>query len=265
MNAQAKLLELREFNLMSVWPRLAMKSKDEFDDYLVELGLLWKNRPCPNCKKPRDVVHEVINGEVGRKKWVCNRAQCRIPGSNRKTGFLKDTFFERCHADRRKVFLLSYLYINDMGTVEEMARSCEMDASTVVQWTTWFRDVLVEYYTSNNKVRMGGPNTVVQVDETNIVRRKYNRGRIVRKDWIIGGIQDGTRMVLCEVTDKRDMATIDSIVQKYVAPGGSSELTSGEGELWDDHFFEALWKWEKNEENLLYEFWKAVTMKNPLV
>ncbi|VDL78597.1 unnamed protein product [Nippostrongylus brasiliensis] len=61
MDAQAKLLEHREFNLISVWPRLTMKSKDEFDEYL------------------------------------------------------------RCHADRRKVFPLSYVYSNNMGTIEDMA------------------------------------------------------------------------------------------------------------------------------------------------
>ncbi|VDL71964.1 unnamed protein product [Nippostrongylus brasiliensis] len=66
---------------------------------------------------------------------------------------------------------------------------------------------------------MSGPTAVVQIDETNIVRRKYNRGRIARKDSIIGGIKTGTRMVFCEVIDKPGMATFDAIVQKYVAPG----------------------------------------------
>ncbi|KAK6011631.1 hypothetical protein OSTOST_23277, partial [Ostertagia ostertagi] len=58
------------------------------------------------------------------------------------------------------------------------------------------------------------------VDETCIVRRKYNVGCIVRKDWLVGGIQDGTKLVFVEITDDRSSATLDAIIQKYVRPGG---------------------------------------------
>ncbi|VDL86173.1 unnamed protein product [Nippostrongylus brasiliensis] len=68
-------------------------------------------------------------------------------------GFLEDTFFARCNANGGNDFNC----INDMRAVEDMVRSCEVDACTVVLWGTWFRDVLVKYYTSNNKVRMSGP------------------------------------------------------------------------------------------------------------
>ncbi|EYC31845.1 hypothetical protein Y032_0003g1267 [Ancylostoma ceylanicum] len=81
-----------------------------------------------------------------------------------------------------------------------------------LQWTQWFRDVLVDYYTTNVK-RIAGPNTVVQVDETHIFRRKYIVGRIVRRDWLVGGIQDGTKLVFVEGTD-------DAIIQRHVIPGG---------------------------------------------
>ncbi|XGW28134.1 hypothetical protein V3C99_008161 [Haemonchus contortus] len=100
-----------------------------------------------------------------------------------------------------------------------MARTLEVIEKSVIQWTQWFRDVLVEHYT-NNISRIGGPNTLVQVDETCIVRRKYNVGRIVRKDWLVGGIQDGTKLVFVEITDDRSSATLNAIIQRHVLPGG---------------------------------------------
>ncbi|EPB66946.1 hypothetical protein ANCCEY_13962 [Ancylostoma ceylanicum] len=66
----------------------------------------------------------------------------------------------------------------------------KVDEKSIVQWTQ-SRDVLVDYYTTN-LTRIEGPNTVVQVDETHIVR-KNNVGRIVSRDWLVGGIQDGTK------------------------------------------------------------------------
>ncbi|XGW15009.1 hypothetical protein V3C99_000913 [Haemonchus contortus] len=150
-----------------------MKTKEEFDDWLAERGLLWKDRPCLNCGNPRKVTKQYSDsGEDGRWKFECNRRACRQPGVDRKVGYL------RTHS-------LSFAY--DLGATKEMARTLEVDEQTVQQWTQWFRDVLVEHYT-NNVVQIGGPNTIVQIGETNVVRRKYNVVRVVRKDWLVGGI-----------------------------------------------------------------------------
>nr|CDJ83238.1 Hypothetical protein CBG03497 [Haemonchus contortus] len=188
-----------------------------------------------------------------------------------------------------------------------MARTLEVDEKTVQQWSQWFRDVLVEHYT-NNVVQIGGPNT-------NVVRRKYNVGRVVRKDWLVGGIQDGTKLFFIEIVDKRDAATLERIIQQHVAPGGTvrTDMWSGynnlsnlgyihetvnhsanfvdpatgvhtqrieglwsilkdkfrrrhglRGDLWDDHFFEVLWKWQYDSESLLYELWRLISLRYPI-
>ncbi|KAK6049567.1 hypothetical protein COOONC_12928 [Cooperia oncophora] len=194
-------------------------TKEEFDDWLADRGLLWKNRPCPNCGNPRKVTKQGEQGDT-RWKFECNLRSCRRPGVERKIGYLKGTFFESLRGDRKKIFLASYLFAYDLGTAKEMARTLEVQENTILQWSQWFRDVLVQFYT-NNVVQLGGPNTIVQVDETNIVRRKYNVGRIVRKDWLVGGIQDGTKLFFVEIVDKRDAATLEAIIRKYVRPGGT--------------------------------------------
>nr|CDJ82544.1 Hypothetical protein CBG18604 [Haemonchus contortus] len=113
-----------------------------------------------------------------------------------------------------------------------MARTLEVDEQTDQQWSQWFRDVLVEHYT-NNAVQVGGPNTIVQIDETNIVRRKYNVGHVVRKDWLVGGVQDGAKLVFIEIVENRDAAILERIIQQHVAPGGSipTDMWSGYNDL----------------------------------
>ncbi|PIO61176.1 hypothetical protein TELCIR_17309, partial [Teladorsagia circumcincta] len=92
-------------------------------------------------------------------------------------------------------------------------------------------DVLVRYC-SDNVTQLGGPNTILQVDETNIVRRKFNVGRVVRKDWLVDGIQYGTKMVFVEIVDRRDV-TLESITQQHAALGGRirTDMWSGYNNL----------------------------------
>ncbi|KAL6729874.1 hypothetical protein Aduo_000888 [Ancylostoma duodenale] len=43
---------------------------------------------------------------------------------------------------------------------------------------------------------------------------------IVRRDWLVVGIQDGTKLVFVEVTDDRSAANLDAIIQRHAIPGG---------------------------------------------
>ncbi|KIH56159.1 hypothetical protein ANCDUO_13664 [Ancylostoma duodenale] len=131
MAAAAKVLALRDFTLISTWPELAAKTKEEFDEWLADRGLLWKKRPCSNCGNPRKVTKKASG-----------------------------TGEEALRGDRKKIFLASYLFAYE------------------------------------------------EVDETYIVHRKYNVGRIVRRDWLVGGIQDGTKLVFMEITDDRQTSML---------------------------------------------------------
>ncbi|UMM37994.1 hypothetical protein L5515_009585 [Caenorhabditis briggsae] len=174
MSAQAALLSLRSFNLFSGWPEVASMTKDEFDDYLAAKGLFWKNRPCPNCHEPRSITHEISeSGEPIRFKFECYKRKCKASRLFVKVDLLKDTFFEGLHCDRKKRFLFSFLYVTSSMKVEEMARNVEVDPNTCVQWGQWIRDVMAENF-NNPAIQIGGVGTIVQIDETNIVKRKIS-------------------------------------------------------------------------------------------
>ena len=50
------------------------------------------------------------------------------------------------------------------------------------------------------------------------VKCKYQRGRLVEGQWVLGGICRETRQVFLVPVDNRDGATLLSIIEEYVAP-----------------------------------------------
>ncbi|XP_032682258.1 uncharacterized protein LOC116849325 [Odontomachus brunneus] len=58
---------------------------------------------------------------------------------------------------------------------------------TVVDWTNFCRELLQQWITNGQK-QIGGPGVTVEIDEAKIGKRKYNKGRIVKGQWVFGGI-----------------------------------------------------------------------------
>jgi transposase-like protein len=67
----------------------------------------------------------------------------------------------------------------------------------------------------------------VEVDETVLVRRKYNRGRLPvdnksgKQLWVFGGIERGTSNCFIVPVEKRDKETLLSLIEQHVLPGST--------------------------------------------
>ena len=42
---------------------------------------------------------------------------------------------------------------------------------------------------NQSKTKIGGPGTVIEVDEAKFGRRKHHKGRIIEGQWVVGGIE----------------------------------------------------------------------------
>ena len=78
------------------------------------------------------------------------------------------------------------------------------------------------------KTKIGGPGTVVEIDESKFGKQKYSYGRLVQGSWIFGGIQRGTND--CFLTpcpgNLRDEPTLLRLIQQFVLPG-TTIITDG--------------------------------------
>jgi len=97
----------------------------------------------------------------------------------------------------------------------------ELGASsvTVVDWYSFAREVCEEVIIWNS-VKIGEPGVEVEIDETKIGKRKYNRGRQVDGQWILGGRDtiERSKMFMVPVVD-RTKETLVGLIEKWVEKG----------------------------------------------
>ena len=59
----------------------------------------------------------------------------------------------------------------------------------------------------DNPVQLGGPGMTVEIDKSFFTQHKYNRGRMVREQWVFCGIDITTKKCFLIPAERRDAAT----------------------------------------------------------
>uniref|UniRef100_A0A158P4I5 ISXO2-like transposase domain-containing protein n=1 Tax=Tetranychus urticae TaxID=32264 RepID=A0A158P4I5_TETUR len=70
---------------------------------------------------------------------------------------------------------------------------------------------------------IGGTGRIVEIDETMVFKRKYNRGRLSseqkRQVWVFGGIDRESKETFAKIVEKRDEATLLEVIKRNILPG----------------------------------------------
>ncbi|EYB81257.1 hypothetical protein Y032_0388g496 [Ancylostoma ceylanicum] len=205
--------ELRSFTLADVFEKLRMDEKD-FEDWLRTIALLG-SLLCPTCQRQMRLWRT-------ENVWICHTRECRVgPNGNKKPKISakKGSFFSRTHLPCSKVFALSYFWVYNIGLVVDKEYELGVGHSTITQWEQYFRDICCEYFRRNRPV-LGGFGHTVEIDETCVTKRKYNRGRWVRRhQWLFGGYERGSGKSFLILVRRRDAATLLRLIVKYIRPG----------------------------------------------
>ena len=91
--------------------------------------------------------------------------------------------------------------------------------ATVSAFYSHFRRLVGSMINEQDLV-IGGPGIIVEVDETKIGKRKYNRGHRVEGIWVVVGIErTESRRVFCIPVPDRSAETLADIIRAHVAPG----------------------------------------------
>ena len=67
---------------------------------------------------------------------------------------------------------------------------------------------------------LGGPDVIVEIDETKLGKRKYHRGHRVEGVWILVGVERTTeRKVFVEKVVDRCASTLEEVIGRHILPG----------------------------------------------
>ncbi|XP_023209731.1 uncharacterized protein LOC111612724 [Centruroides sculpturatus] len=195
---------------------LVTQNSRETIQWAMDNGLIKKHRNCENgrCAGVNVMRLEEVASTDGLI-WRCSAGTaCR-----KKISIRKDSFFERSHLPIAKIIQLAYMWAFEIDKQDFIQRELQISSpNTVVDWKQFCRDICHEWII-RNPIVIGGPGHTVEIDESCFVRRKYNRGRLVREQWVFGGYDVNTKQSFMVAVDQRNAATLLPILQQFVLPG----------------------------------------------
>lgn len=182
--------------------------------YLMDNEIIPKTKICYRCKRS-------MNLDIVKKRFRCDKKAC--PNTNNM--LFKGTFFENCKFSISTC--LEMMYLGLLNTpVDGIISATACSSHTVCDWMSFLRQMLAES-TEETYNKIGGIGIEVEIDETKMGKRKYNRGHMVEGVWVIAGVErTPEKKVFAVSVPDRTAATIKEIIEKYVHTG-SIILTDG--------------------------------------
>jgi len=109
----------------------------------------------------------------------------------------------------------SYEQLRFQGQLSDQTLSNE----TIADWLSYCREVCLETVAKEGPKLIGGAGLTVEVDESKFGKRKYNKGRLVEGQWVVGGVCRETGDIFLAVCpeNKRDADTLLDIINRHVS------------------------------------------------
>ncbi|GFR08180.1 putative transposase-like protein [Trichonephila clavata] len=92
-------------------------------------------------------------------------------------------------------------------------------SQAVADWRNYASDVLIDYIVVNTEKLGGGGGKTVEVDESKIGKRKYNRGHFVEGQWVFGGVERETGRCFLVAVHDRTAETLLGLIESWIEPG----------------------------------------------
>lgn len=165
--------------------------------------------PCPECGAEMRI--EKIRG---KPRFRCRKTKCRKVCSP-----LTGTWFEKCHLGKFQILKLVFLFCLHRPVTEAMA-TAGVASEAAVKWYNLCREVCKIVIQNEPFVPIGGPGLTIEVDETAIWKRKYYRGRVLRKQtqWIFTGVCRETKRTFVIPVYTRGVRTLVPLIKRFVGP-----------------------------------------------
>ena len=178
---------------------------------LRQIGLLATNMMCETCGV--SMIERKKNRRDGAM-FYCDKRVCRKSRSIRHGSFFAKSKLSLCDA-------MLFLHLWSKGYSEKLITDdFPFSIPTVVDWSRYCRDLCLYHFETEDS-EIGGSGVTVEIDETLAVKRKYNRGRMVRDGWLFGGIErreDGVFRCFMRLVYDRSASHLCHLIREHILP-----------------------------------------------
>ncbi|XP_076635492.1 uncharacterized protein LOC143348781 [Colletes latitarsis] len=191
------------------------KNKETLFKFLQDKKLIAKNLNCPQCGNTMKLVNEnwrcrrtiPASANAGKRKRICDI----------KISVKRGTWFSKTKLSYEIVLKLTYMLVHNFEQYH-IIRELELNKNTVSQWNYFMKQVMADWLQNSCEI-LGGPDKVVEIDESKFGRRKYHRGHRVEGQWVFGGVERESGKVFLVPVESRDTESLLSVIKQWVLPG----------------------------------------------
>lgn len=195
---------MQYFSLLSLLNDL--NTSDKVLEFSMNHGLIYSMRLCPSCNHLMKLSQRTSTDDL---RWRCYKRGC-----NKSVSIRAGSFLENIKVSLKQFILYLYLWSNDTSS-ENISKELELCKNTISAFNFKIRSILQEFRTPTSLI--GGCNDIIEIDETVITKRKYNKGRLIPAQWFVGGISRLTKKFFIVSVPNRTELTLLSVIKAYVS------------------------------------------------
>ena len=165
----------------------------------------------------------VCGNDMWLKETACGDGQifrCNAKRCRKKRSIRHGSFFSKSRLDLKQQMLLIHLFSKrypEWLVLEDY----DFAQHTVVDWMRFCREICVGVIETMTVGCIRGPDIIVEIDESVIVRRKYERGRLLSTQWMFGGVErteGGHGRCFVEFVERRSEDVLLEIIRRRIHP-----------------------------------------------
>ncbi|XP_011302184.1 uncharacterized protein [Fopius arisanus] len=188
--------------------------------FLQDRKVLAREVLCPRC-------NELMSYDDQKRAFRCSKRKAVQNGHKKRmsvkcegyVSLFRGSWFGniRIPLSTAMRFIGLYLMLNPPRQ-EFLKFELAISSNTVVDWSNYVREVLIDWC-EEHSVLLGGSGKIVEIVETNVGHRKYNRGAVAEEKWFFGAFERDSKSHAVKVVEDRSPDTLLDIIKKWIRPG----------------------------------------------
>lgn len=209
------LIFLINMNIIDIYKLSKIDNGKSLIRFLIDSGTIAREKTL-KCKKCGGLL-SLDRKDPHNWRWKCHHRINRKPCAY-TISITKGTLFQNSHLSFAQICIFINLWLENAPLKCISNQAGIKSSRTLVQWSATLRRVLFDHCFIRKTV-IGGPGKIVEIDESKFGKRKYQRGRLVDGQWILGGIERESKKCFLVPVNARNKETLYPIITEWVRPG----------------------------------------------